>query len=308
MNDRVTALFGQLRDWKTAVANYAALAEVRTKELTVRGNTFRVQFNPARLASSTASVDAESIRERPCFLCPANLPPEQEGIPFGTEYTILVNPFPIFPRHLTIPSVIHTPQRIAGRMPDMLDLAAALGDYVLFYNGPRCGASAPDHVHFQAGNKGFLPFETGWKKNSALICEAKDGRISKITDNLRSGWILEGNEKAGVCALFEGVCKLLEELPAEDEPMMNLLAWHEGRTWTVVVFPREKHRPACFFADGGEQLTVSPASVDLGGVFITPREEDFEKITPEAIAGILNEVCLNKTETERINNRIKELL
>lgn len=152
-------LTGQLASWETARNNYAALSGVRVKELNVNGILYKVQFNPARIVSSGAKVDAKSILERKCFLCPANLPPVQKGIPFGGHYNILVNPFPIFPRHLTVPELAHTPQRIATRFTDMLELAEALTDYTIFYNGPKCGASAPDHAHFQAGNKGFMPIE-----------------------------------------------------------------------------------------------------------------------------------------------------
>lgn len=160
-------LTGQLASWETARNNYAALSGVRVKELNVNGILYKVQFNPARIVSSGAKVDAKSILERKCFLCPANLPPVQKGIPFGGHYNILVNPFPIFPRHLTVPELAHTPQRIATRFTDMLELAEALTDYTIFYNGPKCGASAPDHAHFQAGNKGFMPIEKDWRGQTA---------------------------------------------------------------------------------------------------------------------------------------------
>lgn len=147
-------LTGQLASWETARNNYAALSGVRVKELNVNGILYKVQFNPARIVSSGAKVDAKSILERKCFLCPANLPPVQKGIPFGGHYNILVNPFPIFPRHLTVPELAHTPQRIATRFTDMLELAEALTDYTIFYNGPKCGASAPDHAHSRQETKG----------------------------------------------------------------------------------------------------------------------------------------------------------
>ena len=157
----------QLASWETARNNYAALSGVRVKELNVNGIPYKVQFNPARIVSSGAKVDAKSIQARKCFLCPANLPTVQKGISFGGHYHILVNPFPIFPRHLTVPELAHTPQRIATRFTDMLELAEALTDYTIFYNGPKCGASAPDHAHFQAGNKGFMPIEKDWRGQTA---------------------------------------------------------------------------------------------------------------------------------------------
>lgn len=147
----------QLASWETARNNYAALSGVRVKELNVNGIPYKVQFNPARIVSSGARVDAKSIQERKCFLCPANLPPVQKGIPFSGHYNILVNPFPIFPRHLTIPELAHTPQRIASRFTDMLELAGALTEYTIFYNGPKCGASAPDHAHSRQETRGSCP-------------------------------------------------------------------------------------------------------------------------------------------------------
>ena len=309
MKEAIKHLFdAQLCDWEMAANNYAALEEVREKTFAISGNTIRVQFNPARIVSSAAKVDAKSIQARACFLCGANRPAVQTGIPFQAKYTILINPFPIFPRHLTVPSVLHTPQRIAGRMMDMLELAETLEDYVIFYNGPRCGASAPDHIHFQAGNKGFLPFESAWKQTSSLLSETKRGLIWKISDNLRRGWVIEGSDKLNVCSLFDTVYQLLNELPTTDEPMMNLLAWFEKGKWIVVVFPRKKHRPDCFFREGEDQLTISPASVDLGGVFITPLEKDFNKITSDNITEIVDEICIDKVNEEDICNRLKELL
>lgn len=309
MKGRVDDLFKeQFRNWKLAASNYKALEEVKTTILTVRGNEIEVQFNPARIVSSAAKVDAKSIKERACFLCLENRPAEQNGLSFLDKYTILINPFPIFSRHLTIPSVVHTPQRIKERIEDMLDLAAILDEYVVFYNGPRCGASAPDHFHFQAGNKGFLPFEKNWRKNSLPICTTAYGKIAQIADNLRSGWIIEGSGKSGVNYLFDAVYKLLAEKDPDEEPMLNLLAWYESEKWVVVMFPRKKHRPDCFYAEGPKQLMVSPASVDLGGVFITPLEKDFERITSEVVADILCEVCLDKTEEEVISDKLRKLL
>lgn len=190
----------------------------------------------------------------------------------------------------------------------MLKLAETLDNYVIFYNGPRCGASAPDHMHFQAGNKGFLPIEKEWKQNSLLLSETNKGLIWEINDNLRTGWIIEGDNRLNVCSIFNTIYEVLSGTPTEDEPMMNLLSWYEAGRWIVVVLPRKKHRPDCFFAEGENQLTISPASVDLGGVFITPLEKDFVKITSDILQGIIQEVCLDKADEENISNRIKELL
>ena len=257
---KIEKLFSdQLSSWELAKNNYTALSRVKVKELDVNGTHYKVQFNPTRIVSSAAKVDTKSIQERKCFLCPANLPAVQRGLPFKENYQILVNPFPIFPKHLTVPALEHVDQRIKNRFGDMLDLATYAQDYVVFYNGPKCGASAPDHVHFQAGNKGFLPLEQEWK-------------------------------------------------PGEEEPMMNLLTWVEGGQWVVCIFPRSKHRPSCYTAEGDANILISPASVDMGGVFITPLEKDFEKLTATDIAAILGEVCLSTDEFYKLRQRIKEQL
>ena len=268
---KINNLFSeQFSNWELALKNYHALEQVRTKILIVNGLEYKVQFNPARIISSAAKVDVQSIKERKCFLCAENRPMEQNGITFKERYTILVNPFPIFPRHLTIPLIEHIPQRISPHFGDMLDLAQQLDDYIIFYNGPKCGASAPDHFHFQAGNKGFLPMEKNPKMYNAII--------------------IESNNKEEILNRFKQIDVTLPLVPEDDEPMMNLLVWYETGKWIVCIFPRKKHRPACYSAEGEANLLISPASVDLGGVFITPLEKDFEKITAEDIAGILREI------------------
>ena len=297
----------QLTSWETARNNYEALSTVKVKELSVNGVQYKVQFNPARIVSSGAKVDAKTIQERKCFLCPANLPAVQKGIAFKEHYNILVNPFPIFPRHLTIPEQAHVDQRIASRMEDMLDLAQALTDYVIFYNGPKCGASAPDHAHFQGGNKGFLPIEKDWRNQIAgKVADYQKAILWYLNDAPRATLVIESTDKADAVRLFDIIYRSLEVKPGEEEPMMNVLALYEDEKWVVFVFPREKHRPACYTAEGEANLLSSPASVDLGGVFITPVEKDFLKISSEDIAQILSEVCVNATDFEQIRKRIQE--
>ncbi|MDR2804708.1 MAG: DUF4922 domain-containing protein [Dysgonamonadaceae bacterium] len=262
----------QLNDWELAKTNYKALTQVKVKTLNVDGYPYKVQFNPARITSSAAKVDPQSIQARKCFLCSDNRPPVQKGIPFKGQYTVLVNPYPIFPRHLTVPALEHTPQLIAPRFGDMLDLAQALDDYVVFYNGPKCGASAPDHFHFQAGNKGFLPIENEREWKNAIRIESAN--------------------RQEMLARFRQNYDALPLPPGDSEPMLNLLTWYENGTWITCLFPRKKHRPACYSAEGDARLLISPASVDMAGVFITPLEKDFEKITAEDIVEILDEVNL----------------
>ncbi len=309
MNETIQKfLTEQLADWETARNNYAALAGVQVRELNVCGVRYKVQFNPARIVSSGAKVDAKSIQERKCFLCPANLPAQQKGIPFGGHYQILVNPFPIFPRHLTIPDLNHTPQRIEGRLEDMMELARQLTDFTIFYNGPRCGASAPDHAHFQAGNRGFMPIEADWKNQIAgRIADYGKATLYYLNDQPRTTLVIQSADMASANHLFSLICRLLPEQP-EGEPMLNLLAMYDEGVWTLFVFPRAKHRPACYTAEGDARLLSSPASVDLGGVFITPVEADFHKISPAIMEQILSEVCLSASDFAKLRQDIKNHL
>lgn len=309
MNETIQKfLTEQLADWETARNNYAALTGVQVRELNVCGVRYKVQFNPARIVSSGAKVDAKSIQERKCFLCPANLPAQQKGIPFGGHYQILVNPFPIFPRHLTIPDLNHTPQRIEGRLEDMMELARQLTDFTIFYNGPRCGASAPDHAHFQAGNRGFMPIEADWKNQIAgRIADYGKATLYYLNDQPRTTLVIQSSDMASANHLFSLICRLLPEQP-EGEPMLNLLAMYDEGVWTLFVFPRAKHRPACYTAEGDARLLSSPASVDLGGVFITPVEADFHKISPAIMEQILSEVCLSASDFAKLRQDIKNHL
>ena len=286
----------QLATWETARRNYEALAHVQLKEVDVRGVRYRVQFNPARIVSSAARVDDRSLRERRCFLCPANRPAEQQGIPFRGHYQLLLNPFPIFPRHLTIVEDEHTPQRIATRVDYMLELARLLTDYTVFYNGPRCGASAPDHAHFQAGSRGFMPIESQWRTlRQTQIDTCGTARLLRLDDAPRHTLVITSPSATDAEQLFRRVYDALPVAPGEEEPMLNLLALYEPAGWALFVFPRRKHRPSCYFAEGDARLLCSPASVDLGGVFILPREEDFLRIGSHEIEEMLNEVCWEGT-------------
>ena len=312
MKDQILELFNQqLLEWDTAQHFYTALNEVKVKETEINGCRYQIQFNPARIVSSGAKVDAKTIQERKCFLCSTNRPPVQKGIDFNGHYTVLINPFPIFPKHFTIAEKEHTEQLILLRFGDMLDLAEAMEDYVIFYNGPKCGASAPDHAHFQAGNKGFLPLEKEWKNH---ITEKIGDNLFAINYGFPAFVIKEEmTNKAEAVSLFEKIYHALPTKSGETEPMMNVLAWYETSTTggegtvVIVVIPRAKHRPDCYFAESDENILISPAAVDLGGVFITPLEKDFEKITDKNVAEILGEVCLDKSTAEKLTAKLKEL-
>ena len=298
MNDAVLQLYReQLRTWKTAYVNYQALSLVQTREISVNDISYRMQYNAARIVSSDAKVDAASIARRPCFLCASHRPVEQKGIPLLGHYELLVNPYPIFPEHFTLVEKEHVPQRIASRMADMLRLACLLSHYTVFYNGPCCGASAPDHAHFQAGTRGFLPIEDSWwQQIDKELVRIPGATLYCLADAPRTTLVIESDQMEAACRMFHTVYQALPVLQGEEEPRMNILALVRNGHWEIFIFPRSKHRPACYSAAGNARLLSSPALVDLGGVFILPREEDFQKITASDITQILSEVCLSLAE------------
>lgn len=282
----------QLQKWELARTNFNGLKTVKTKSFDFSDFEIRVQFNPARIVSSGAKVDAKTIAERPCFLCASNLPPEQLSINAG-DYSILVNPFPIFPEHFTIPYKKHVPQQIKPYFDDLLVLAKKMDNYIVFYNGPKCGASAPDHLHFQAGTKNFLPLIEDYKRlrdsHVKLIGENGESRLYSLNNYLRTVFCIESKVKNAIALQFN---TLYDQLKAEnaEEPMMNIVVSYENDTWYVFVLPRKAFRPWQYTASDDKQLLVSPATVEMCGVFITPIESHFEKITKEDIQNILEQV------------------
>lgn len=299
MIDAAAFITAQRAEWPLAARNFDALEGVEVRSIAMPGMDIKVQFNPARIVSSGAKVDARSLAERPCFLCEKNRPAEQRGIDWR-GYTVLVNPFPIFPRHLTIPAVGHTPQRIQGRVADMLALAAELPGYTVFYNGPRCGASAPDHMHFQAGNSDFLPI---WQALDAapLRTVADDGagtRLSVCTALPVNVFVVDAATPEAGERMFERLYRVLPE--GEEEPMMNLLAAGSR----LVVVPRKRHRPSFYGTEGEGCMLLSPASVDMGGAFITPHREDFDRLDAQLLARVFDELCLDTEQIEEISNKV----
>lgn len=304
--DALELLDSQLAVWEMAQNNFKALSSVKVKDFDFGKFSIKVQFNPARIQSSAAKVDAKTIQERKCFLCPKNLPEVQKGVSFGSDYQILVNPFPIFPQHFTIPTFDHVDQLIADRFGDMLDMAKAMDQFTFFYNGPKCGASAPDHAHFQAGNKGFLPIEEEINKIDKTEFLAKGSLKAYTLDNyLRTGFLLIGSDREEITLVFNSIYALLDIPEGEKEPMLNLLTWHADSKWYCCIFPRKLHRPSCFFAEGDANILISPASVDLGGVFITPLEKDFDKITKADIEKIFEEISVDSKAIKSIADKLK---
>lgn len=287
--------------WELAQVNYAALEKVQTRVLEVNGYPVLLQFNPERIRSSAAKIDKASLAARPCFLCEANRPGNQRWIDFGKEYQIMVNPYPIFPQHLTISIRAHQEQRIRGRYADMLALAEALDGFILFYNGPKCGASAPDHMHFQAGNKGFLPLEKNWRQACREEVAVKGRAVLYALRNfLQPAFVIVAEDAADAVSLFNHLYGLLEIKPGEYEPMMNVLAWVEDGKWITCIYPRKKLHPSCYYAEGDANILISPATVEMAGVFITPLEKDFRKVTAADLQQIIHEACLSEEDMDQL--------
>jgi ATP adenylyltransferase/5',5'''-P-1,P-4-tetraphosphate phosphorylase II len=307
LNKQLKSLFHeQVSNWELARANFAGLKTVQTKSFNFGDFEVKVQFNPARIISSGAKTDAKTIAERPCFLCVANRPAEQKSVDFG-DYEILVNPFPIFPEHFTIPRKEHVDQQILPYFTDMLQLARVMDDYLVFYNGPQCGASAPDHMHFQAGTKDSLPLVNDYKRlketHASLLVTTEKMQLFQINNYLRTVYCIESTDIESAKDSFEKLYSyftsppttLLEERGerGEIEPMMNIVCIFENGKWFTFVLPRKAFRPWQYNADGDQQLLVSPATVELCGIFITPIESHFERITKADVVSILEQASGN---------------
>lgn len=276
LQQRIESLFvEQKQNWAQLDSAIKQLGNISTKEFNWGDdNKVVIQFNPARVVSSTAKVDAASIEERPCFLCEKNRPDVQKGIEFLDKYIILANPFPILDNHLTIALHSHVPQRIRKKIGDILSLAEQLPDYIIFYNGPKCGASAPDHFHMQAGLKSDI--------------------LMQGYNELRACLIIEGDTKEDVESDFEDVYHYLSKRqPDEDEPMMNIIAFVDQGKYVLHIFPRKAHRPGQYHDSGKRQLMISPGAIDMAGLIITVREEDFNKIRKEDIEDIYSQVSMS---------------
>jgi Domain of unknown function (DUF4922) len=281
MIQEIESLFKrQARRWPLFAKGAEGLARATTLPMRIDWFEVFIRHIPHRVASTTAAVDRESIAKRPCFLCAANLPAEEEGLPFDEHFTIYCNPYPIVDHHLTIVHREHRLQRIANQFGNMLDIAATLPGYFVIYNGPECGASAPDHMHFQAGSRALFPIEKETAELNGVT----------VPNYKRNVFLFRGPDRS---ALIDRMDRAIELLAAADggraEPMVNIAVFHDNGVWTTYLFPRAKHRPEVFHSG---EMTVSPASIDLCGIFVVPLARDFEKITSGAIAAIFREVTL----------------
>lgn len=300
----------QLSVWPLAAENYRSLKKAGSKVLSIGGLPVTVQLNPCRRISSEASLDKESINRRPCFLCPENRPAEQTNMEFegrkGRMYRVTLNPYPIFPSHLVISSFEHTPQSIWHRYQDLLDFVRENNEYLGFYNGPESGASAPDHMHFQACPQGLTPLQNrvdellaaGDDKTLDYLTNVKEARLFHLNEYARGVFVLCGATAKSTAKLFY---RLLDCAPVPDgssEPKMNIIAWcHEGEYRTAVIF-RERHRPHNYSSSGADHLAMSPGCADLAGVYVTTREEDFDKLDAGLLSQVVREVAASE-ETEK---------
>jgi hypothetical protein len=319
--DKVDSLVSyQAAGWPLLRAGYISLEQVKTKRLEnpdSPGSYVVVQHNPGRIRSTAAPVDQASILSRKCFLCPENLPAEEMGLEYSDEFIIACNPYPILDRHLSIIHRRHIEQRIDGHEGTLLALARDLGPaYMVLYNGPRCGASAPDHLHLQACSPGLLPIESSLARLEPVHIQARAGdpnmglAVGVLEDFGRSVVVLRGRSvtEVGVAitrflmsfaqatAGAGATGPLAEQVPAQAEdaePMINIICTHRDDLWTVYLFPRARHRPACFFAEGDDRIIVSPGAIDMAGVLVVPRQEDFARIGAEQAVAIFSEVSIN---------------
>lgn len=296
----------QLTKWDAVIKNYGYLANVTTRVVELGDSSIVLQYNPERLKSSSADIDDASLKARPCFLCDENQPKEQETVMWEGRYKMQVNPYPIFSRHLTISALEHSPQRIDGRITDMMQLAKDLPGYVVFYNGPRCGASAPDHMHFQAGCINELPIcDELFTANTALFDANNQGIFGVITELGRPVFYIETMSIDLGEQWFNSLQDVLPVKNGHIEPMINILCWHNSGAWCIAVFPRRKHRPACY-GTGEDQFVLSPASVDMAGLWAIAREEDFNNLTLHDITLIYMDVCLSPQDVEDVSTKLRQ--
>ena len=295
----------QMEKWADARHRYRDLKHVETHQLS---DQLKVQWNPARIVSTGAKIDKKTLGDRPCFLCDKNRPKEQISKQIDERFLLLVNPFPILPVHFTIPARKHQPQSIYKNYGEMHRFLSLHSELMVFYNGPKCGASAPDHLHFQAGTSGILPLQANWQRLSRnltdIISLNDDEKIALIHDLVVPAFVIISKSEDSDEALFQRLYKSMPVRGDETEPMMNIIAWRKGDEYISVVIPREKHRPEAYFAEGDAQMMVSPGALDMSGLIITPREEDFRKLTEESASAILQECGVS---TDKMNSIVTKL-
>lgn len=307
----LAALFAeQKEEWSFLNEKFNHLNNVEVREINFGSFSISLQYNPDRIHSTSADIDKHLVLPKECFLCADNRPKEQRGIQYGKQFELLCNPYPILPDHFTVVKLKHTSQSLVLHLKEFLNITADLGErFTLFYNGPRCGASAPGHMHFQAITKNVLPIEKDFESLRSGFVKSKFSS-DRISINLSKNYMryfisIESSSLKEIVLFFKTLNIILKKLTLPgQEPLMNVLANYENNTWRLIIFPRAKHRPSHYFEMGERQIIVSPAAVDLGGLMITPRKEDFEKITKEDVAEILRQVTVTKEMFEYLLKKL----
>ncbi len=314
--DRIHKFVGdQLSQWPLACGNFRALKDVKVREVEVGGLTVKLQFNPARMISSAAKLSKEAIAARRCFLCRENRPAEQIMLKFegrkGKKYDILVNPYPIFPDHLVIAKAKHTDQSIWHRYIDMLDLARKYSGYIFFYNGPKSGASAPDHHHFQGAPKGLMPLENdvnaSISKNDGTLeylTSVQDAALYHYRKFTTGVFVLRAETAKSAAKLFYRLMDCADVPEGEFEPLFNLFSWWEDSEFRSIVVFRRSHRSHHYFSDGPDHLTMSPGCADMAGVFIVPVPDEYEKISSQLLSEMVEEVSVAKDVEAKMLERL----
>lgn len=297
----------QMATWPETGARYADLARVEVRDF----GAVSAQYNPARMVSTGAKVDKKTLAQRPCFLCKDHRPETQQEWAFGEDFDVLVNPFPILPTHFTIAARRHRPQTILDTYATLYELADRFEGTLFFYNGPKCGASAPDHLHFQGGDGSVVPLcrdWRGWRERLREVARLDaDNRLCTIEDYPFPTLVLISNDKTLAQTLFRRAYAALPCHPDDTEPMLNVLAWREEDSVVTILLPREKHRPACYTAScEADRMLISPGALDMAGLVITPRKEDFDRLTPSLLVKTVGEVALGQEAFAKVLRRLQE--
>ncbi|MFH0988944.1 MAG: DUF4922 domain-containing protein [bacterium] len=299
----------QQQTWPQLISGYASLSSIKLREFPCGYYSVFLQFNPGRIVSTSAKVDAKTISQRRCFLCVPHLPPEQKGILYNGTFLLLCNPAPIFQRHYTISHINHTPQTIKSHFTSFLQLAKELSPLCsLFYNGPKCGASAPDHMHFQANPSGSIPLE-----RDILAAEGRELLFASDTITVvtlkkyhRQILAVESSDPVLLEAMLKRIVDALRFVTGvTEEPLMNLICSYADQRWRVIIIPRTKHRPDIYFKGEQENILISPAAVDIGGLVVTPREKDFESVDKAMLLSIFEEVSIRRETLDQVVQRIR---
>ena len=297
-------LEAQKVSWDMLARGYAALERVRVRELLCDGFSVRLHHNPARIKSTTAPIDQESITARPCFLCLDNLPENQQGILYRQNFMVLCNPFPITSHHYTIPHIAHVPQSLHFAVGTFLKMAKDFHPaFNVFYNGPESGASAPDHLHFQATPAGILPVEKDINDSAKRLFITRLDGVSLFNVHAagRAIILIEGAHSDSVAHTLTNIISAMKGiLSPPGEPKMNLLCSYNRTTWQIAIFPRQKHRPGVFFLPENERILISPGLVEMGGIMVTPVEKDFHIVDHDLIQEIYREVSVDAEIIQKI--------